>query len=145
MNELVDKYEVTGLLDGLSDVDKIILSIKFESAVIKILSYENSDYYTRTTEGLIFPIIRRVYNMDSNRPFRSLDPIHLLEDFNNYSKTPDCESILSITTWNNHDMEAELCMMYSENYRKKNMKYSVIEPLKVILPHRLIWTRTNGF
>lgn len=143
MNEIVDKWASFGYLEGLdclSDFHKFNLSLKYESVAVKIISSTEGSY-TKYTESLIFPIIRRVYGGCShgNKPFTGLDALQLLEDFNDYSKTDQCISILSIhNSWSNIDVEAELCGMYSEDYRYIHfLNKQIIEPIRFISPHRL--------
>lgn len=125
MDELVDKWSSYGFLDGLdcvSHFDKWNLCLKFETVAIKIIS-STEGYYTKYTESLIFPIIRMVYGgcLHGNKIFRGLDVLQLLEDFNDYSKTDQCISILSIhNSWSNLDIEAEMCRIYSEDYRYRH-------------------------
>jgi len=143
MNELINKWTSIGLLEGLdcvSDFDKYNLCLKLETAALKIIS-STEGYYTKHTELLIFPIIRRVFGgcLQGNEPFRSLNVLQLLEDFNDYSKTDQCTSILSThNSWSNIDVEVEICRMYSENYRHRHfLNNQIIEPIRFISPHKL--------
>lgn len=142
MNELIDKWTSIGFLEGLdcvSDFDKWNLCLKLETVAVKIIS-STEGYYTKYTESFIFPIIRRVYGgCSQGEPFRGLNALQLLEDFNDYSKTDQCISILSIhNSWSNIDVEAEMCRMYSEDYRYRHfLNVKIIEPIRFISPHKL--------
>jgi hypothetical protein len=143
MDEITKKWLDCGFLEGLdslSDFHKFNLSIKYESVAVKILSSTEGSY-TKYTESLIFPIIRRVFGgcPYGNKPFTGLNALQLLEEFNDYSKTDLCISVLSVNnSWSNIDVEAEMCRMYSDDYRHRHfLNRQIIEPLKYISPHRL--------
>jgi len=76
MNNIIQKWEQTGLLDGLDEFNKSECVASLETA-FHLLS-EDSDEYSRIIDGkyneegffpsMLLPIIRRLYNNDEGMP-----------------------------------------------------------------------------
>jgi hypothetical protein len=140
LEELVGRWEQTGLLEGLPSVDKAIISTKLESAVLYLLQDESK--YKITQPGLpdydastiMLAMIRRVFGLGC----RNFNPIQFMDDFKDwmineggYIKMLELGSI----HLNGIDGEAEISALYSEMYRS-NYKEN-IGPTQYIPKHKL--------
>lgn len=154
LNLLIGNWERTGLLsDGLTDVQKVRMSLKLEILAKHLLNLSDQpDYELKygKIEIVIFPLLRRiclekdevnnVYIM-----YGGVNPIRLLEEFREWWGSSDiCQSIEDMRTHPYIDIEAELVAIYAETQGHKyrqDTNYSEemgpISPMKYVKKHKL--------
>ena len=143
-NLLVGNWEVTGLLDKLSDFHKTRMALKLEILARHLLTIQDQPNYQRDygqIEVLIFPLLRRICVesennwQDNSYIFHGgVNPLRVLDEFK--------------TWWNGDNIggfnHAELLSVYSEmvgpRFRNDNYVDPVngpIEPIKFMKKHKL--------
>lgn len=115
MDKVLEKYEVVGLLDGVSDENKPKLANQFE-AIFKFITTQPTKSKYRIIEDLIFPIARRILestNFEYIKPKELSDRILSIMNTNEYKSNK-----ANIISYNEIDGEAELTLYVIERYLK---------------------------
>ena len=152
LNLLVGNWEATGLLEGLDDVQKLRMSLKFEKLARHLISLSEQPNYREEygdIEILIFPLLRRIcvemnWENDSRTFHSGVNPIRVLDEFKEWWNS-DANSLRSeLNVYANIDVEAELLSVYSDMFgpRFRNDNYNdiigePIKPDKFIKRHKL--------
>jgi len=131
IDSLMDKWSEIGLLQNLSEDVKRNLAIKYELVAMYLI--EKDEYVDNVVlTNCIFPIMYRIYNNGKTIG----DIPDFIDEVNNFIND---ETILAnienynIEHGNNIDIEAELCAIFTENYKTKKD----IEPIKWMNKHKL--------
>lgn len=152
LNLLVGNWEATGLLEGLDDVQKLRMSLKFEKLARHLISLSEQPNYREEygdMETLIFPLLRKIcvemnWENDTRIFHGGVNPLRVLEEFKTwwYGDANSLKSDLSV--YANIDVEAELLAVYSDTFgfRFRNDNYNdiigePIKPDKFIKRHKL--------
>lgn len=127
IEEIIEKWEKIGLLDGLLQNQKRILALKYELAAHCVI---DNDVYAdnHNTVSCLFPIIYRVYS--SGKKIGDIESFvrEVHEFFVNNS-----EMMQDLNGYFNIDSEAEMCALFVERYKWEEN----FEPIKWINKHKL--------
>ena len=129
-DEIITRWQESGLLDGLTNEQKVILAPLYDSMAKHIISLNiiNKDYGQRNIETVIFPIMYRVIKKGGT--IQEITTLYQnVVDFFNENENIEVESFYNV------DVEVELCALFVENYLEKNIK--PITPNKFIIRHKL--------
>ena len=156
MNDLVEKWQAIGLLDGLGDIQKLRLSLKFEMLAKHMVSLSDQpDYRERYGKiaVLMFPLLRKICvehiftytgELQIITFHGGVNPITVLEEFRAWFYSNETiQNYQDISVSGGIDVEAELLQIYVENFAhtfRSDTNYcdlSPIEPLRYIGKHRL--------
>ena len=151
LNLLMGNWERTGLLgDGLTNRQKVIMSIKFETLARHLLNLSDQTNYILKygkIELVIFPLLRRIclekdeitniYTM-----YEGVNPLRVLDDATTWWNSNEiCQSINDIH--GHTDVEVTLVASYAEHhghkYRYDNYyedEMWIIRPTKYIKRHK---------
>ncbi len=134
--DLIEKWGSIGFLDGLSEIDKIRISLLFERTARHIIDLDltTKSYGENITETVIFVIIRRIIVGGGN--IHSVIRLYTdLVRFFNVNKSSMEE--LQREAYFNIDVEAEYVIMYADDYLLK--QYDPIKPIKTF--RHFTWTK----
>lgn len=116
MNDLVLKWEKSGLLEGIDSSDKPLLANYFESMMNHVIGSKPLDKVDEEISIWIFPLIRRVYTHIKN-----VDVFDLKTKFENFVKNGKMELYaLQFVNYQGIDIEAECLGHFAEKYVKEN-------------------------
>jgi hypothetical protein len=131
IDNLIERWEDVGLLDGLPERLKGIVSLKYE-LITKII-VENDHYIDEThLLNCIFPIVYRIYN-GGKVILNEEDFVSEVYHFFNTSTQLMREIEIS---YPQSDVEAEMTAIFVERY-DVNKEIKNIEPIKWINRHKL--------
>jgi len=143
MDELTKKWDEFGLLVGLTDVEKTMLALNFERTALHIID-DSTNKYSKV-DMYIFPVLRRISVAFTNEngldiyQYYHINPIELLDHFTNFMNSQEANDLISdLKVYGDIDWEAEILVMYSENFAPKFRNTPIeIKPLKYLKKHRL--------
>lgn len=127
IKELVERWESTGLLEGMTKKkEKEQLSQLLENCARYLIDAEKKDEVTTEICGVMLPCVRRIYGLDNSVvfDFKFLQEIleHCLSDMSETAKFHDIE-----------DAEAEAtslaCEYFVSAQKEKNAKKDLIKTL----------------
>jgi hypothetical protein len=136
MSSLVEKWEPLGVLDGLAEDEKEVFSQYCENAVNFIMNEFDIDneidiFYSKNKfEGLILPIIRRIFKKHK----KELNYLDLYYDFLHesglfYEYNENILREIQLRFVSSIDLEAEEVFYYTENFTSLTMRKIIIESL----------------
>ena len=121
MNEVASKWQMTGLLEGLTDSQKEECANHLEEVanfLIKKSKTPEKKFFDEDYAGMMIPIIRRIY--DSKLRNTMPDMEWLCYDFASHIKKSKLKREDHYTGM--MDYEAELCAEYTEDLVKRKSK-----------------------
>ena len=130
LEEIVEKWSMTGLLDGLSGDIKIHTAVSCEKTAQIII--RNEEYYNGFFTTAIFPVIYRICK--TGLKIKNLPD--LMEKFKQF--IIDNRVIFDdMHTISNIDVEAEMCAIFSGDYIEWVKDNPELDPIKYIPKHKL--------
>jgi len=128
MGEIREKWCDLGLLEQMPENLKTSVALKYELTAHYLIG--NGDYLNNTmSQNVIFPIIYRIYKQGKtiSNVKTFVRQVYLFFVNNR-------ELIQDLSAWSDIDMEAEMCVLFVEQYKSEN----IIEPIKWINKHKFV-------
>ena len=126
IEEITQKWQELGFLGQIPENLKPIVALKFELTAEFLLN--DDDYLDNTILlNLSFPIIHRIYRQGNTIP----DLESFIRQLSMFIGT-NREIIRDLSAFPNVDMEAEMCVLFTEQWESEN----TIEPIKWINKHK---------
>lgn len=126
IEELIEKWQELGFLEQIPENLKPIVVLKYELASIFLV--DNDCHLDNTMLlNMSFPVIYRIYRQGKT--------IHDVESFIRQLSMfigTNHETIQDLSAFSNVDMEAEMCVLFTEQWESEN----TIEPIKYINRHK---------
>jgi len=117
MEEVLKKWDRTGLLQGLGHQQKVILAYTFELLTDTYISKKpENDPLRDNTYVLLLPIIRRAMSEHGFKPMRFISVISIYDDIR--ATWPYFRDNFVPPSINGFDMEAEFCSEYASHRAK---------------------------
>ena len=128
IEELIEKWDSIGLLEGLPEHIHPTIVLKYELTAMYLidmdLNIDSHDPLLTCTLPIIYRIYSRGQTIGDPKDF-----INQVRIFFNYNR----HLMEDLNTYNNVDAEAEMCSLFVETYYPKQK----MEPIKMMIKHKL--------